>query len=108
MHITDRTGMHYSLGITDKITVDHHLVSRLTKYGNSLTLHGFTIPSDMQGKGVGTQIVHQLERHAKQRGVTDLRVHLTEKDCAVHHAFWSKLGFVHTGTTFHKNVQALP
>ncbi len=105
MHITDKQGMQHHLGITDRLTIDEHLVGRLRRHGNSVTVFGFSIPEQWRGKGIGSAVVRELERSCTQRGVNEIRILVDEKTCPVHAHFWTKHGYTHTGSTWHRTIK---
>lgn len=104
MRIHDKHGGEHAYSITDKLTLGSHVVSHLRRQGNALTIHDYSIPINLQGLGLGSALLQELERQARQRGIRDLRVKV-DPNCPIHAHFWTKHGFEHTGSVWHKVIK---
>jgi len=47
-------------------------VGALQRFGSTALLRSVAVASDWRGSGVGRMLVHELERHARAAGVTEL------------------------------------
>ncbi|MCC6186905.1 MAG: GNAT family N-acetyltransferase [Chitinophagaceae bacterium] len=64
--------------------------------GNRLKLRQMAVAADMQGKGLGKQLITNAENDARKKGV--LEIHLHARQYA--EAFYQKLGYTSYGAPF--------
>jgi GNAT superfamily N-acetyltransferase len=70
MHIHDTHGHRHRIVFGSELTLDGHVVSHVLRTHNTLILKGFTIPHEVRRRKVGSVLLHAIERHYAERGVT--------------------------------------
>lgn len=93
MHIYDKHGHRHSVTFGPQLLLDEHVVSHPLRTHNSLILKGFTIPHEVRRRQVGSILLHALERHYADKGVTHVTITQHEDFDTGAHAFLVKNGY---------------
>lgn len=105
MRITDASGEEHTVVIADSVLLDGHVVAALTQEGDAFVLDKYHIPRAVQGKGVGSQLLANIEAHCGALGAREIRVHIAEEDCPIYGGFFTKHGYVQNGSVWSKEVR---
>lgn len=93
MHIHDKHGHRHNVTFGAELRLDDHVVSHSLRTHNSLILKGFTIPHEVRRRQVGTILLHALERHYADKGVTHATITQHEDFDTAAQAFLVKNGY---------------
>lgn len=78
MNIYDKHGHRHRVTFGSELLLDEHVVAHVLRTHNSLILKGFTVPHGLRRRGVGSVLLHALERHYALKGVR--HVTITERE----------------------------
>lgn len=102
MIIFDKHGARHEVEMGKTITVDGHRVGAFTQNDSVATIQGFSLPATLQGMGVGSAILSQIELGLQRNHVHTIRVAIPFEDCPIHAAFWKKHGYQQEKNIFTK------
>jgi GNAT superfamily N-acetyltransferase len=74
MNIYDKHGHRHRVTFGHEILIDEHVVSHALRTHNSLILKGFTVPKEIRRRGIGSILLHAIERHYGDHGVTHVTI----------------------------------
>ena len=105
MDIIDEKGEKHIVTSGKKILVDDNVIAHAARHHSNVTLEGFAIPPQLQGRSIGSILIHHLEQEYAKHGVTKLHVRIPIKDCPIHAHFWAKHGYIQHHDIWTKTLQ---
>jgi GNAT superfamily N-acetyltransferase len=102
--ILDADGGKHTLFVADKVKLDDHLVANVERRGSGVTLDRYDIPKDLQGKGIGSALLKQLEMVFHHGGGTRLTIRIKDTLCPIYGGFFTKHGYVQHGEEWTKTL----
>ncbi len=102
MRIHDKHGSTYELVIGASIWLDKHVVGHALRTHNTVIMRGFTIPTGVRRRGVGSVLLDTIERHYRRHGVVHVKIVIPSCADEAHNAFFTARGYKRFGETFEK------
>jgi GNAT superfamily N-acetyltransferase len=104
MQIYDKLHEAHEVTVGETIEIDGKVLSRVQRNHNTVLIHGYHVPPHLQGRGIGSALLHALERTFSQSHATQLRIIIPYDDCPIYAGFFNKHGYKQDQNVWVKNI----
>jgi GNAT superfamily N-acetyltransferase len=104
MILYDKFHNPHDVEFADHVTIDGAEVTRMERTHNTVLMHGFHVPPHLQSRGIGSALLHVLERKFTAQHATQLRIVIPLEHCPQYQAFFEKHKYSREHNVWIKNL----